>query len=68
VAGALEEWTYRDLLAEVGFTGIEVVPTRIYSRDDAKVMAIDGAIGDAALDAVDGAFMSAFVRATKPLA
>ena len=68
IAGALEEWTYRDLLAEAGFTDIEVVPTRIYSREDAKAMAIDSAIGSAALDAVDGAFMSAFVRATRPVA
>jgi arsenite methyltransferase len=68
VAGALEEWTYRDLLAEAGFTDIEVVPTRIYSREDAKAIAINGAVGEGALDAVDGAFMSAFVRATKPVA
>jgi arsenite methyltransferase len=67
VAGALEEWTYRDLLEDAGFTDVEVVPTRIYSREDAKAMAIDNAIGEAALDAVDGAFMSAFVRARKPV-
>jgi arsenite methyltransferase len=67
VAGALEEWTYRDLLDEAGFAGIEVVPTRVYSREDARTIAIGAAIGDAVLDAVDGAFMSAFVRAVKPV-
>jgi len=67
VAGALEEWTYRDLLKEAGFVEIEVVPTRIYSRDDARAIAIGSAIGDDVLDAVDDAFMSAFVRATRPL-
>ncbi len=66
VAGALEEWTYRDLLAEAGFADIEIVPTRIYSREDAKAIAIDESVGDGVLDEVDGAFMSAFVRATKP--
>jgi arsenite methyltransferase len=66
VAGALEEWTYRDLLADAGFSDIEIVPTRIYSREDAKAIAIDESVGDVVLDEVDGAFMSAFVRATKP--
>jgi ubiquinone/menaquinone biosynthesis C-methylase UbiE len=66
VAGALEEWTYRGLLEEAGFVDVEVVPTRIYSRDDARAIAIGSAIGEDVLDAVDGAFMSAFVRATKP--
>ncbi|HEX5131076.1 MAG TPA: arsenite methyltransferase [Candidatus Krumholzibacteria bacterium] len=66
VAGALEEWTYRKLLEEAGFTGVEVVPTRIYTRDDARSIAIDNAVGEDILDQVDGAFMSAFIRATKP--
>ena len=66
VAGALEEWTYRDRLKEAGFRDIDIVPTRIYSREDAKAIAIDQAVGDAVLEQVDGAFMSAFVRATKP--
>jgi len=65
VAGALEEGNYRRLLEEAGFTGIEVVPTRIYSREDARAIAINTAIGGKILDAVDGAFMSAFIRARK---
>jgi ubiquinone/menaquinone biosynthesis C-methylase UbiE len=67
VAGALAEWTYRDLLKEAGFVDIDVVPTRVYTREDAKAIAIGSAAGDAVLDAVDGAFMSAFIRATKPI-
>jgi len=52
VAGALEEVEYRRLLAEVGFEGIGVEPTRIYEFDDAR--------------AVGGELISAFVRAHKP--
>ena len=53
VAGALEEVEYRRLLAEVGFEGIGVEPTRIYEFDAAR--------------AVEGELISAFVRAHKPL-
>jgi SAM-dependent methyltransferase len=66
VAGALEEWTYRGLLRDAGFEDIEVVPTRIYSAEDAGVVGADVTLDDAALRVLDGAFMSAFVRATKP--
>src|SRR5207248_10742771 len=51
VAGALEEVEYRRLLAEAGFEGIGVEPTRIYEFDDAR--------------AVRGELISAFVRAYK---
>jgi N-acetylglutamate synthase-like GNAT family acetyltransferase/SAM-dependent methyltransferase len=67
VAGALEEWTYRKLLREAGFQDIEVVPTRVYSAEDAGVIGADVALDDAAMRALDGAFMSAFVRASKPV-
>ena len=36
VAGALEEGSYRDKLAQAGFEDVEVEPTRIYSADDAR--------------------------------
>jgi ubiquinone/menaquinone biosynthesis C-methylase UbiE len=68
VAGALEEWTYRALLRDAGFRDVEVVPTRIYTAEDAGVIAADVPLDDMALRALDGAFMSAFVRATKPAA
>jgi len=64
VAGALEEWTYRDLLRDAGFHDIEIVPTRVYTAEDAGVLA--GEMDAEALRALDDAFMSAFIRARKP--
>jgi len=64
IAGSLEETEYRRLLAEVGFGEIEVVPTRIYDEDHAKALFGD----EAKAKGVGGLFMSAFVRARKPLA
>ncbi|HKP53380.1 MAG TPA: arsenite methyltransferase [Chloroflexia bacterium] len=69
IAGALPETTYRNLLAEAGFTGIEVQVTRRYSAD--TLVSESGCcspinLSDAALAQADGLFVSAFVRATKP--
>ncbi len=67
VAGALTEGDYRGKLAKAGFEAIDVEPTRIYKVEDAR-----GFLQKAGLDAdtiapqVDGKFMSAFIRATKP--
>ena len=67
VAGALEEMEYRDLLADAGFRRIEVEPTRIYKAEDAAAFLIGSGLDTATLTAqIDGKFMSAFVRATKP--
>jgi arsenite methyltransferase len=67
VAGALEESEYRRKLAAAGFQDIEVEPTRIYRIEDArKVLSGRGIDVDAIADKVEGKFMSAFVRATKP--
>jgi len=66
MAGALEEWTYRGLLEEAGFVDVEIVPTRVYTRDDARSLMAGSGLSADDLDAVDGAFMSAFVRARKP--
>ena len=65
VAGALEEGEYRAKLAKAGFEAVDVEPTRIYRAEDARdFLAQAGAEIDPA--AVDGKFMSAFVRARKP--
>ena len=65
VAGALDEDEYRSLLAQAGFTDIEVVPTRVYHLADAEdLLAAQGIDIDEFADA-DGKLMSAFVRATK---
>ena len=67
VAGALEEQEFRTLLAENGFTDIDIEPTRLYKGDDARVFLQDAGINvDANLAEIDGKFMAAFVRATKP--
>lgn len=67
VAGALEEQEFRTLLAENGFTDIDIEPTRLYKGDDARVFLQDAGINvDANLAEIDGKFMAACVRATKP--
>lgn len=69
VAGALEESEYRNKLAAAGFEGIDVEPTRIYRVEDAMSFLKDQNIDmEAIAPEIDGKFMSAFVRAQKPLA
>ncbi len=53
VAGALEEHTYRRLLAEAGFVDVEVEVTRVYEPS------LAWAVGQ-------GRLVSAFIRATRP--
>ncbi len=63
LAGALEEKDFERKLKKAGFTGVEIVPTRVYTSEDAR----DFFLGIGAAPAeLDGKFMSAFVRATKP--
>jgi ubiquinone/menaquinone biosynthesis C-methylase UbiE len=69
VAGALEESTYRKKLSTAGFESIDVEPTRIYRAADAKQFLQEAGLSDEATVAqVDGRIMSAFIRATKPVA
>jgi len=68
VAGALEEQEYRQKLGKAGFEAIDVEPTRVYCAADARdSLARAGIDADAVAPAVDGKFMSAFVRARKPM-
>ena len=68
VAGALEENEYRNKLAAAGFEQINLEPTRIYRMEDAREFLSGQNIDvDAIAPQVDGKFMSAFVRAVKPL-
>ena len=68
VAGALEESAYRDKLVKAGFLDIEIVPTRIYRAEDAKdFLAGAGLNVEELAPQIDGKFMSAFIRARKPL-
>ena len=67
VAGALEEQEFLGLLREAGFVNVSIEPTRIYEAADAAAF-LEGTGLDASVFAseIDGRFMSAFVRATKP--
>jgi SAM-dependent methyltransferase len=67
IAGALDEGDYRAKLAAAGFESIGVEPTRVYRIEDARALLADKGLNiDAIAPAVDGKFMSAFVRARKP--
>ena len=68
VAGALEESDYRAKLGRAGFEAVDVEPTRIYRADDARTaLATAGLDAEAIAPAIEGKFMSAFIRARKPL-
>jgi arsenite methyltransferase len=68
IAGALEENDFRSKLAAAGFERIEVEPTRIYRAEDAReFLARQGIDVDALAPKVDGKFLSAFLRAVKPV-
>ncbi len=68
IAGALDENEYRSRLDAAGFERIEVEPTRVYRVDDARAfLSGQGLDVDAIAPLVDQKFMSAFVRAEKPL-
>jgi len=73
VAGALEENEYREKLSRAGFVDVDVEPTRIYKSEDARGFLAShpefaaGVDVNALAPLVDGKFMSAFVRAHKPL-
>jgi ubiquinone/menaquinone biosynthesis C-methylase UbiE len=68
IAGALEESEYVAKLSAAGFEQIEIEPTRVYSIDDARqFLAGEGIDASAIAPLVEGKFMSAFIRASKPL-
>ena len=67
IAGALQDSEYAAKLAKAGFDGIGIEPTRVYNIDDARsFLSGQGLDVDAMAPAVEGKFMSAFIRATKP--
>jgi len=67
IAGALEENEYRSKLKSAGFEDVDVQPTRVYRVEDARAFLTGQGIDvDAIASQIDGKFMSAFVRATKP--
>lgn len=66
LAGALQEAEYISKLTAAGFHSIEIEPTRVYSIEDARTFLTGQGIDvDAMAGAVEGKFLSAFIRATK---
>jgi arsenite methyltransferase len=69
VAGALEEQEFLGLLRETGFVKPSIEPTRVYKAEDAAAFLIGSGLDALEFASqIDGKFMGAFVRATKPLA
>ncbi len=67
IAGALKDSEYTDKLAKAGFAAIEIEPTRVYDLEDARAfLSGQGIDVDHIAPRVEGKFMSAFIRATKP--
>jgi SAM-dependent methyltransferase len=67
IAGALEQEDYRAKLTAACFTDVRIEPTRVYSIEDARQFLTEAGVDvDAIAPQVEGRFMSAFVRATKP--
>ena len=69
VAGALEEQEFIRLLREVGFAKPSIEPTRIYKAEDAAAFLSGTNLTALEIASqIDGKFMGAFVRASKPIA
>ena len=68
IAGALDDSQYVAKLAKAGFDDIEVEVTRVYDVEDARTfLSGQGVDVDAIAPQVEGKFMSAFIRARKPV-
>jgi arsenite methyltransferase len=69
IAGALRDYDYVAKLVTAGFESIDIEPTRVYNIEDARsFLSGEGIDVDAIAVEVEGRFISAFVRATKPQA
>jgi arsenite methyltransferase len=67
IAGALEENEYREKLAKAGFESIDVEPTRVYKMEEARDFLVAAGLNpETAGPQIDGKFISAFIRASKP--
>src|SRR6202795_5313164 len=68
VAGALRDYDYVAKLAKSGFDSIDIEPTRVYSVQDARqFLSGEGIDADAIAPQVQDKFISAFIRAVKPI-
>jgi arsenite methyltransferase len=69
IAGALEETDYRDKLVTAGFADVDFEVTRTYDIEDARVFLTEAGIPvNEIVPLVEGKFVSAFIRGTKPVA
>jgi arsenite methyltransferase len=67
IAGALGDDEYTGKLGQAGFENVSIEATRVYSVEDARsFLSGQGIDVDAMAAQVEGKFMSAFIRATKP--
>jgi arsenite methyltransferase len=67
IAGALHDHEYIGKLANAGFDGIDIEPTRVYGVEDSRqFLTGEGIDVDAIAPLVENKFMSAFIRAAKP--
>jgi SAM-dependent methyltransferase len=67
VAGALEEKEFIALLADAGFENPSIEPTRVYEAKDAAAFLAGTGLDPAVVaPQIEGKFISAFVRGTKP--
>jgi len=67
IAGALEETAYREKLSCAGFGSIDVEPTRVYKVEEAReFLEAAGLNADIVGPQIEGKFISAFIRASKP--
>ena len=69
IAGALSDEDYTGKLTNAGFGDISIEVTRVYDAADAQAFLVaEGLDAESIAKEVDGKFVSAFVRATKPAA
>jgi arsenite methyltransferase len=69
IAGALEETDYREKLTKAGFVDVDLETTRVYNVEDARQFLTETGVSvDEIAPLVEGKFISAFIRATKPKA
>ena len=67
IAGALDEQDYGARLVAAGFVDVDLEPTRVYNIEDARQFLTEAGIAVNEIAAqVEGKFLSAFIRATKP--
>ena len=69
MAGALQESEYRQKLTAAGFQSIGVEPTRVYRADEASEYLVAAGLDPVVVGPkIEDKFISAFIRAKKPMA